>query len=157
MSEQYIVTTVITLLVVAYAAARGDSPERWCAAAIGIECIVDLVLHFTIGPRSFREFDLSRMLFDVMKAVVFVAIALRANRIYPLAIAASSLVAVIGSVPALVSKEGWTQAYWAMTNTPTYIQVIVLAAGTVAHRKRLARVGRYNCWSPLADGSFKFI
>jgi len=136
--------------------ARGDSPERWCAAAIGAECIVDLALHHTIGPRSFREFDLSRLVFDMLKAGVFVAVALRANRVYPLAIAAAGIVAVIGSIPALLHKEGWTQAYWAMTNIPTYIQIVLLCAGTIAHRQRLARVGAYNCWSPRPSDTRQF-
>jgi len=146
--DQYTVTTAITLLVVAYAAARGDSPERWCAAAIGVETVVDFTLHYTIGPRSFSEFNLSRLVFDMMKASVFITVALRANRVYPLGVAAAGVVAVIGSIPALLNKEGWNQAYWAMTNTPTYLQVVLLAAGTVAHRKRLALIGPYNCWSP---------
>lgn len=109
---------------------------------------MDLVLQLTIGPRSFRNFDASRMLIDVVSAGLFIAVAMRANRLYPLAIAAAQLVAVIGSVAVLLSSDGWSQAFWAMTQLPLLLQLLLLTGGTIAHRYRLARVGAYNCWSP---------
>jgi hypothetical protein len=153
--DQYFITNTITILIVAYAAFKVGAPERWCAAAIGVEWLVDLVLHFTIGPRSFQEFNLSRLLLDLMKVVVFLPVALRANRIYTSGIAAAGVITVIGNVPSLVEKEGWNQAYWAMTNTPNYVMLVLLLAGTVAHRRRLARVGNYNCWSPRLNAALQ--
>jgi hypothetical protein len=156
-SDHYIAIKLTTLLVVVYAATRGDSPEKWCAAAIGAEALLDLLLHVKIGHRTFTEFEPSRMVFDIAVACVFMAIGLRANRLYPSAMAATQILAVIGSVPLLLSNEGWGLAYWAMTNVPLYILLVLLAGGTLAHRRRLARIGPYNCWSPRADGSFQFI
>lgn len=144
----FTIIVAATFLVVAFATARGDAPERWCAAIIATEAMVDLLLQLTIGPRSFVQFDLSRLLLDLAAAGAFIAVALRANRVYPMAIAASQLVAVIGSLAALVAKEGWSQAFWAMTQLPVLLQLLLLLGGTLAHRHRLARLGPYNCWSP---------
>lgn len=145
----------VTLLVVVFAATRGDWPERLCAAIIAGESLVDLVLHLTIGPRTFRMFDASRFLIDVACALGFIAVAMRANRVYPLAIAAAQLVAVIGSLAVVLSDDGWSQAFWAMTQLPLLLQWLLLVGGTIAHRQRLARIGPYNCWSPRAlDGRY---
>jgi hypothetical protein len=137
-----------TLLVVVFAAARGGWPERLCAAIIACEAVVDLALQFTIGPRSFRTFDASRLLIDLVAATLFTLVALRANRLHPLVIAAAQLVAVIGSLVVLLAEGGWTQAFWAMTQLPVLLQLVVLGGGTIAHRQRVARIGAYNCWSP---------
>lgn|GEM_PF-1815143 len=156
MSSVYISITAITLLVVVYAATRGDSPERFCAAIIAGEAVIDLALQVTIGPRSFRDFDASRMLIDVISASLFIAVALRANRLYPLGIAAAQLVAVIGSVAVLLSDDGWSQAFWAMTQLPLLLQLVLLAGGTFAHRYRFARIGAYNGWSPRMNETRQF-
>lgn len=151
----YIATNVATLLAVAYAAVRGGSPERLCAAIIAGESVIDLALHLAIGDRTFSQFDWSRFLLDVVSASLFIAVALRANRIYPLTIAASQIVAVIGSVAVVLATAGWTRAFWALTQMPLYLQLALLAGGTYAHRRRVARVGAYNCWSPRPHSSLQ--
>jgi hypothetical protein len=147
-SEVLISLLAITLLVVVFAAARGDGPERLCAAILFGEAAVDLIFQATIGPRSFRLFDTTRMLIDCTAAVLLVAVALRANRLYPLGIAAAQLVAVIGSITMLLGAKGWTQAFWAMTQLPVLVQLVLLGAGTITHLRRVERIGPYNSWSP---------
>lgn len=148
MSEVLISLLVITLLVVVYATVRGDWPERLCAAILLGEAAIDLIFHAAIGPRSFRLFDSSRMLIDCTVAVLVIAVSLRANRLYPLGIAAAQIVAVIGSIIMLLGAKGWTQAFWAMTQLPVVVQLVLLGAGTIAHLRRVKRIGPYNCWSP---------
>lgn len=147
MSPTLFSVLAITLLAIAFAVARGGSPERWCAVIVAAEILVDLTLQLTIGPRSFVDFDLSRMLIDLVIAGGFIVVAMRANRLYPLGIAAAQLVAVIGSLSALLAHEGWSQAFWAMTQLPIFLQVGLLVGGTLAHQHRLAILGPYNCWS----------
>ena len=148
MSQAYLIVLGVTLLVVALAVTRGGQPERWCAAIIAAEMTIDLLILLAVGPRSFGEFDISRILLDGIAAALLIAVALRANRIYPLAIAAAQLVALIGSVVALLAVDGMAQAFWAMTQMPLFLQLALLAGGTLAHRLRLAKIGQYNCWSP---------
>lgn len=148
MSPAYLAVLGITLLVIAFAVARGGQPEKWCAAIIGGEAAIDFLLLITIGARSFDEFDLSRIVLDGVAAALLIAISMRANRLYPLAIAAAQLVALIGSMAVLISGDGMSQAFWAMTQGPLFLQLPLLAGGTIAHTLRLSRIGPYNCWSP---------
>ncbi len=148
MSQAYLIVLGITLLIVAMAVTRGGQPERWCAAIIAGEVTIDLLILLAVGPRSFGEFDISRISLDGIAAALLIAVAMRANRIYPLAIAAAQLVALIGSVVALLAVDGMAQAFWAMTQMPLFLQLALLTGGTLAHRLRLAKIGRYNCWSP---------
>lgn len=138
----------VTLLVVVFAATRGDRPEQWCAIIIAGETLVDLALRQTIGQRTFSSFELSRFLLDLIVVTALFCVAMRANRVYPLAITAAQVFAVIGSVAVLLSTDGMAQALWAMTQMPIFLQLILLTGGTLAHRHRLARVGPYNSWSP---------
>lgn len=148
MSFEYSSVLVITLLIVAFAAVRGGQPEKWCAGVIAGEISADLLLYFAIGPRTFGEFEPIRLLLDCAAAVAFIAISMRANRLYPLAIAASQIVAIIGSVAVILVDDGLAQAFWAMTQLPLFIQLVLLAGGTIAHGLRVTRIGNYNCWSP---------
>lgn len=148
MSFEYSFVLVMTLLIVAFAAVRGGDPEKWCAGVIAGEILIDLLLYFALGPRTFGEFEPIRLTLDIAVAVAFITISLRANRLYPLGIAASQLVAIIGSVAVILVDDGMGQALWAMTQVPLFLQLGLLAAGTFAHSKRVARVGLYNCWSP---------
>ena len=148
MSQAYLIVLTISLLVVAVAMTRGGHPEKWCAAIIAGEVTIDLLILLTMGPRSFGESHISRILLDGIAAALLVAVAMRANRIYPLAIAAAQLVALIGNVVAMLAVDGMAQAFWAMTQMPLFLQLALLAGGTLAHRLRLAKIGEYNCWSP---------
>ncbi|MWV27891.1 hypothetical protein [Aurantiacibacter rhizosphaerae] len=132
----------------AYSVARGGQPEKWCAAIIGGEVLVDLLILLVAGPRSFGQFQFSRILLDAVACALLIAVAMRANRMYPLALAAAQIVALIGSIAALLASEGMAQAFWAMTQAPLFIQLALLALGTLAHGMRVARIGPYNCWSP---------
>lgn len=148
MSTESMLVVAFSALVVVYAALRGCLPERWCAGVIFTGVIIDELVEAAFGARSFEGFEPSRLLLDLMQFVVFLTVALRANRLYPLGIAAAQLLSIMGSISALVVPHGWNQAYWAMTQLPLFLQLQLLALGTLAHQQRVARVGNYNCWSP---------
>lgn len=148
MSITLLTILAITLLVVVFATARGDRPEQWCAIIIAGETLVDLAFRQTVGQRTFSSFELSRFLIDLVVLVSLFLVAMRANRIYPLAITAAQIFAVIGSLAVLLSADGMAQALWAMTQVPIFLQLILLAGGTLAHQHRVVRIGPYNCWSP---------
>lgn len=149
MSTQSIIVATVAALVAIYAATKGGHPERWCAAIIFAGIVFDKTFEAAFGLRDFDDFDLSRLLLDSVQLFAFVGIALRANRLYPLGIASAQLLALIGSIAALVVHEGWNQAYWAMTQLPLFIQLALLSGGTHAHRLRVAKIGNYNGWSPI--------
>lgn len=138
----------LAAIISGHAVLRGDKPEQFCAAIIILGIAADRAIDALMGGRSFDSFDLSRLLLDALQFVLFLIIALRANRIYPLAICAAQLLALIGSIAVLAVSNGWNQAYWAMTQLPLFLQLAFLAGGTFAHHSRVSQVGNYNCWSP---------
>lgn len=149
MEAYVIIVALLTALIVLYAMIKGSHPERWVAVIIITGVVFDRIMWIIIGPRPFEHFDTTRLSMDFTQLVLFLAIALRANRLYPLGIASTQLLAIIGSIAALVVQEGWNQAYWAMTQLPLFFQLALLAGGTHAHRLRVAKIGNYNSWSPI--------
>ena len=79
--------------------------------------------------------------------VLFIWLALRSNRVWPIVCAGAQCVAVGGHIAALVLGS-IVAAYWAMTQVSGYVQIVALAAGTWAHWRRRRRVGPYRSWRP---------
>ena len=75
-----LVATLIALL----AMIKGCHPERWCAAIIAGDLLLDRAMLVIFGARSFLSFDLPRLLVDVIVFALFLGISLKANRVYPL-------------------------------------------------------------------------
>ena len=143
---------MVSAMIALFAAVEGGHPERWATATIVGGILLDLLIQAVIGPRPFGHFDLSRMVIDLIQFTLLLIIALRANRIYPLGLAAAQLLALVGSLAVLFSSDGWSQAYWAMTQMPVLLQLSILAGGLWAHRRRVSRIGKYNNWSPRTAG-----
>ncbi|MFB0611005.1 hypothetical protein [Aurantiacibacter poecillastricola] len=148
MSTDFAILLLLLAPVCAYAFLKGGKPEQYCALVIIAGTAFDRLYPWIFGPRGFHEFSLSRLLTETVLLLVFTSIALRANRNWPLIVAAAQLVAVAGSFAPLAVRGGYDQAYWALTQLPLVIQLLALSAGTCLHSLRDARVGPYNDWSP---------
>ena len=85
---------LLLLVVVALCWWRGRSDERWAASA----CVVATILSWIvveIGGRSVGQFSQTLFLVDAGVFAVFVAIALRSTRFWPLWVAAFQLIATV--------------------------------------------------------------
>jgi hypothetical protein len=141
-----VVLALAVLAAVAFlAVARGGPPERLAAAIIVCWIMADLTYHLVFGPSGFRRVDPVHLVLDGGELVAIVWLALRANRMWPLWAAAAQLICVSGHL-ALFVEPGMTQAYWAMTQLPQYIQLVALLCGAVAHARRYQRIGPYRSW-----------
>jgi hypothetical protein len=125
---------------------RGGPPERVAATIIVSWILLDVSYHLLFGPSGFEEVDPVHLVLDGAELVAITWLALRANRIWPLWAAAAQLICVSGHVAALVEPRGITQAYWAMTQIPPFIQIIALVSGAAAHARRMRRIGPYRSW-----------
>ena len=143
---------MLAAAILTYGLIRGDQPERWCALILTIGIVLDRIILHSIGLRSFEQFDASRLAIDGLQMILLFAVALRANRVYPIAIASGQLIAVMGSLSAIFVQAGFNYAYWAMTQLPLLLQLLILGFGTHLHRRRVARIGNYNSWSPSTIG-----
>jgi hypothetical protein len=141
-----VVLALTVLAAVAFlAVARGGPPERLAAVIIVCWIMADVVYHLVFGPSGFRRVDPVHLVLDGGELVAIVWLALRANRMWPLWAAAAQLICVSGHL-ALFVEPGMSQAYWAMTQLPQYIQLTALVLGAVAHARRYERIGPYRSW-----------
>lgn len=140
---------LLQLAVSGYALLRGGLPERWVAAMLLIASWTTLVASaFPIG--GFRTVELYRLSIDLALAVGLIAVALRANRFWPLWMAAFQLVTMglhgvraydPGILPIVYSR---------LTGQIAYPMCIVLVLGTRHYRRRLRTDGvPPQPWSPF--------
>ncbi|HWK42149.1 MAG TPA: hypothetical protein VNR60_09475 [Croceibacterium sp.] len=138
------IALIAAALLVAFR--KGGSPERLAAAVIAAWMVVDVSYHLLFGPSGFDRVDPVHLVLDGGVLIAITAIALRANRIWPLWAAAAQLICVTGHLAIVVQPEGLRRAYWAMTQIPPFIQLAALLLGVLAHSRRQKRWGNYRSW-----------
>lgn len=142
-----IVLSIVAALAL-YASLRGDKPERLVAIFIVVGVLADRVGHAFFDYGDFLRFSPLRLALDCAQFGAFLFVALKANRVWPLWIAASQLLAIMGGLGPLAYVAAHTQAYWALTQMPIFVQLTALGLGTAAHSRRFRHFGAYNSWSP---------
>ena len=145
------VLLVLSLIVLSTFAAysRGGPPERFAAVLLAGLIVVDTAYHLLFGPSGFDRVDPWHLFLDITMLGFLLWLALRANRIWPLFVAAAQLLSVTGHIAVLVQPDGMRRAYWAMTQLPQYIQLTALLAGAWAHARREKLLGPYRSWRTI--------
>ena len=133
------------VLLFLFALRRGSGPERAIATVLSASLLFSVVRVMMRGPDDFTGLDPILVLIDLAVFAAVLRVALRANRMWPLVIAAMQLIVLLAHVYTLL-KVGANQVYWAMMAFPQYIQMLVLGIGVVCHLMRYARIGRYRDW-----------
>lgn len=125
----------------------GAWPERLSATAIAGMTLVDLAYHqtFASGIVSIRAYPFHLGL-DLAGFAALLAIALQANRIYPLWLTAFQLISVLIHLLREVDPEVQPAAYVTLYVLPYYAMILTLLGGTVKHRIQEHRSGRYRSW-----------
>jgi hypothetical protein len=139
-------TLVLLLLLLYLASKRGGQPEIWAAVAYGTSCHFIPAARIFAGQPTFLEFD--PLLFFVDSAVLaaLVAVALRANRLWPLCASALQLLVVTAHLAKLMRIEGMSGVYWGMTTLPMYLGYLVLALGILKSVQRAKESVEYPDW-----------
>lgn len=132
--------------VVVYAFRKGGEPERLVAMVLVTTAGLDLINHAVFGVTEFFSVDPGHLVIDSWAMIVFLAIALRANRGWPLVVSAAQIIVVLGHASKIIELSLVRYGYFAMTQMPLNIQVVALLLGTVAHSRREEQVGRYHAW-----------
>ena len=137
----------VVVLLSAWAWYRGGGPERACAATM---------LAMFVSSRIYRAFfgalgdlwtaDTWYFSLDVVVMVALLAIAMRANRFYPLLLAAFQLVAVCAHLVRSLVETISPIAYYIMYVGPSYFQLIIIGVGLWSHQRRIERHGSYRDW-----------
>ncbi|WP_246848416.1 hypothetical protein [Sphingomonas beigongshangi] len=136
-------------LVCLIAFLAGGAPERWTAIIFIIGAAATFVAPFYNAQRPYGGLEPMLLAIDVLMLGGLVAIALRADRYWPLYVSALHLIGIAvhgvkAIQPALVP---WM--YAGASGKIAYPMLVLLAVGAVRHRKRVLRFGSDPDWSQL--------
>jgi hypothetical protein len=128
-----------------YALWRGGAPERAVAAAFLVAGLATPLLDLPQVQR-FYSVSVGVLAIDLVLLAVLLAIALRANRFWPMLVVSLQAIIIIAHLVKLADPELIRRAYSMMIALWTYPQLILLVIGTVRHRRRLRRNGTDSSW-----------
>jgi len=123
----------------AYAFAAGGGPERIGAAALAIGSVLTVVV-ISAPPIRFRSVEVAVVVVDILCLIIYVALALRADRFWPIWASALVGVGALGHLGKWFSGpdlDRWAYAFsiaiW------SYPILALIAIGTLNHQRRAAR------------------
>lgn len=135
------------ILLVLAASRWGAAPERLCVAVHCFMLFADAYYHALVGPGTiYYSVDPGHLAIDATAAIQFFAIALFANRMYPLWLAAFQIVSVIAHFARMELSEIGRLAYGLLNYGPYYLQIVTLAFGLLLHARRARRYSTYQSW-----------
>lgn len=130
----------------AYALCRGGPPERIAAgiilAAVALSGLVASSYRGAFAQREFGIFAVDLAMFGGA-----VALALRAERFWPLCFAALLGLGLQLQILSWISPHPNARVYKVLHALDAYPVLFVVAVGTWRHRRRLAREGADRSWS----------
>lgn len=137
-----------------YALWRGGQPER-CVSVIFLIAVPLSFMAYV--PDPWRGVQWIILAIDSTMFVLLVAIAFRANRYWPMGVAAMQLLQVMGHFLKLTDPAMLHVVYWISAVVWAYPMLLLLALGTMRHRNRVKRLGPEPSWSnssrPLASAT----
>ncbi len=139
---------IAVFVALALAALRwGAGPERALTGLLVGMSISDAANHalFEVGAR-FMTVDTGHVIIDLAALAVSLAVAISANRMYPLWFAAFQLIAVFAHIARELAHDTAALAYQILFIGPSYCQIIILALGIWLHRRRVRQYGPYRSW-----------
>lgn len=144
---------LLLVLCWGYALLKGGAPERIGATTIAIGSILSLAA-LSSPARSYRSVEIGIFLVDVVCLLVFLVLALRANRYWPLWVTALQAIGTAGHALRLVDPTmirwgyAFALAFW------SYPMLALIALGTWRHQRR-ARLGVDRSWSNSSGRSVR--
>jgi hypothetical protein len=130
----------------------GGGPERWLIGLFLATMVLPMHLFrisavedVTNGPFAWAYFG-----FDVVAAFGFTAVALHANRLYPMWIAGFQLVALGANAIKGVLDGVSVLALVILIAGPAYCQLLLIFIGFVRHVRRERSFGSYRDWRTSA-------
>lgn len=139
---------VAQVLVSGYALWRGGKPERLVGSVLLIAMIATALMPVAPG-RSYYMLHLPLLAIDLLLLSALTAVALRANRFWPLWLAALQLVAIGVHGVRAYDPHILPIVYARIVGEIAYPMLALLVIGTVRHHSRALRLGGERDWSPL--------
>ncbi|WP_182466785.1 hypothetical protein [Sphingomonas gilva] len=142
----------LQLAVSAYALVRGGAPERIVAVLMLVAYAVSMLVQSQF-PVRFHGVELGIFMVDCAMLAALLAVALRAERFWPLWMTGLQAVAVAAHLAKMASPEVIPWAYAAMLAFWSYPMMALLAIGTWRHWRRMAAFGADRSWSAFSPPS----
>lgn len=142
------IAAFVTLLLATecYSLAYGGVPERIAAAIVGGGVAASVLLG-GLHPHLFHTVDTWLLTVDATMFVAVLALAVRADRFWPMAMAACLGVGMLVHVAIWASGDITPVAYATFNAFSGYPVLLVLAIGAHRHRRRLRSRGFDPDWS----------
>lgn len=132
----------------------GGGPERICGTILLAMPFAEVVYHLLLGPAvDLDHTDLGHAVMELVITIPFLAVALTANRRYPLWLVSFQLIAVLSHLVRNLAPGAGGAAYYIMTVAPSYAMILTLMLGLGAHRLRTRRHGSYRSWRTFSAPS----
>jgi hypothetical protein len=130
----------------AYVALKGAAPERVGVAIIFIGSVLSTIALSSPG-RRFTSVETGVFLVDLATFMALLVLSLRAERFWPLWVAAFQLIATVAHVVKLIESDLIRAAYAIVMGLWTYPVLLIIVFGAWNHQKRLARNNVDKSWS----------
>ena len=141
------VQKALVLLLFLLALWRGKGPERACASILLAMVFVHISFRDLLQfDEVYASLDPVGFLIDTGGLVGLLWIAMRANRFYPLVLAAAQLVSFMAHLVRLLVEPISSLAYYLLAAMPFWFQIFILAGGIAHHIYRTSYLGNYSDW-----------
>lgn len=147
---------LVLLVACGYAGLRGGAPERIAAGilvagTIATWCVGIAARGYSGGQFHQQEFGILAV--DTVMLLALVALALAADRYWPLWLSALQAFGVVAHVAKALAPDILAWVYLTAHAFSAYPGLILLALGTGRHRRRLIRTGFDPSWSTFSPSS----
>lgn len=137
---------IILLACCGFALISGGAPERIGAAIYAAGSFGTLAM-VSAPPIRFQGVEVGVFIVDVFVFLGFVALALRANRFWPIWVSALVGIGLAGHLAMLLHPQVIPWAYAVVLSIWSYPILAVMTAGTWLHRRRRIRTGADPSWT----------
>jgi hypothetical protein len=142
----------LQLSVSMYAIVRGGAPERIVGGLMLVAFSASMLMQSQF-PVRFHGVELGIFIVDCAMLAALLAVALRAERFWPIWMTGLQAVAVAAHLAKMANPAVIPWAYAAMLAFWSYPMMAMLAIGTWRHRRRMAAFGADRSWSSSSPPS----
>ena len=143
-----VVYNALVLACWAYALQRGGAPEKIGTTILVFGSYLTGVAASAFEIR-FRSVEVGILSVDLLCVAAFLGLALRADRFWPLWVAALQIVATAFHAARFVDPDIVGRTYAFMLAIWAYPMILLMIVGTWRHRQRLARRGVDKSWAQI--------
>lgn len=128
----YVAQLTLLALAVALALWRGGWPERAIAAIMAAWVVIDRAFHIAFpAAETYVVVDLWHLGADSVGLALFLVVALRADRIWPLWVCSLQLISVVGHILRLLDERMFELVYAIFLRFPFWLSIFLLIWGSL--------------------------